>query len=149
MKVKTPISKPKHQKKSLSNAIQKKKNSKPGDGALKNVVKITDTFEELKAGKEPTGIACANISKPVKNSIRKAVKHEKKTIKQENVIADIPTNGNESYTESLSKKNKKQVSVKKSKVLSKPKDTDDCTQSKDASAAPKLDIVKVKFTCIF
>ncbi|XP_050432001.1 ribosomal L1 domain-containing protein 1-like [Adelges cooleyi] len=150
MKVKSALLKPKPQRKSLSGAIQKKKISKPTGGALKNVVKITDTFEELKAGDELTGISCANISKPIKKSVSKALKLEKKAKIQE-VTKKFTSNDSEPKKALISSENKtsvkqeSKVPSKKIKVLSKPRDTKDCQlPNRESDNEPKLDIAKVE-----
>ena len=71
MKVKTVSSKKMPSKKSLVGAIQKKKFSKPTGGVLKNIVKISDAFEELKSGNGLTGISCSKEPKHVKKSAAK------------------------------------------------------------------------------
>jgi len=79
MKAKTGVFKPKPIKKSLPGAIQKKKFSKPTGGVLKNIVKITDAFEDLKAGNHLTGISCSREPKAIKKTASKASKETKKT----------------------------------------------------------------------
>lgn len=81
MKVKTipTLSKDKPFKKSLTGSIQKKKFSKPTAGVLKSIVKIIDDFEEVKFGKNPTGISCSKEF--AKNTNAKLLKEKVKLIK--------------------------------------------------------------------
>lgn len=138
MKVKTGLSKPKPLKKSLSGAIQKKKLSKPTSGALKNIVKITDAFEDLKSGKELTGISCSKEPKSVKKTAVKASKESKKDdIKLAKNSIDIKKKTAVAPKEKkLKKENEKPKISLKSKVLeSKVLNADE--------GNPKLDIDKV------
>lgn len=112
MKVKTvpTPSKAKTLKKSLVGSIQKKKFSKPTSGLLKNIVKITDEFEELKSGKNPTGISCSKDPKLAKSVKKKNTK----SLKEENEF-----DGKVSKKSVETKKSKKPVVPPKQKKLKK------------------------------
>lgn len=145
MKVKTGPSKPKSfSKKPQSGTIHKKKFSKPTGGVLKNIVKITDAFEELKSGKDPIGISCSKEPKAVK---KQAVKDSDKTNKADGKVTknpfDVKKGSKKSVVAPKQKKPKKEAAdgvpkvSKKSKLLESyvPVDEND----------PKLDINKVNF----
>jgi len=149
MKVKAVLSKPKHVRKSLPGAVQKKKFSKPTSGVLKNVVKITDAFEDLKAGSELTGISCSKEPKAVKKPASGASKEKKKT--------DIKTPKNS--VDSVKKSSKKPLVVapklkkpKKEKVDGAPKvslkskllESNSTTEVNTNDEDPKLDVTKVE-----
>lgn len=152
MKVKTGPSKPKPFKKTPSGAIQKKKFSKPTGGALKNIVKITDAFEDLKSGADLIGISCSKEPKADK----KPKSEKKDTVSKETVknAAKVPKN-------SVGvKKNSKKLAVppkqklpKKEKIDGAPKislksrvlASKQTAEVNTNESEPKLDITKVNF----
>lgn len=143
MKVKAALSNPKPQRKSLSNAIQKKKNTKTTGGVLKNIVKITDAFEELKAGNDFTGISCSKEPKPKKKTdkvIKKIKDADSKvlgnTIKNKSVVTS---------NEKKPKKEKKALNgIAKSKILESMNLATKSSLNDSSTSEPKLDIEKVK-----
>lgn len=142
MKVKAGPPKAKPFKKTLSGSVQKKKFSKPTGGVLKNIVKITDAFEELKSGNDLTGISCSKEPKPVKKPKAKADKDAKK------IDGKVPKNAVDAKTQpkaAVAPKEKKQKNKKadgapkvslKTKVL-------DSTEVNTTDNDPKLDVNKV------
>lgn len=144
MKVKTCPSKSRPLRKSLPGTIQKKKFSKPTSGVLKNIVKITDAFEDLKSGNDLIGISCSKEPKPVKNKTSKATKETPK----ENVPKKSIANKKKSEKPPVAPKQKKpkketingdqKISLK-SKVM---RSSLNMEKNTDASE-PKLDIDKV------
>lgn len=148
MKVKAPF-KPKTFKKSQSGSIQKKKFTKPTGtgGALKNIVKITDAFEDLNDGKDLTGISCSKEHKPSKKAAAKA-----KTKAKTDADDKVPKN-----TVSVEKKDKKTPVVPKQKKPKKDAVSDasnislksnilaSCVATKEDGQEPELDIDKVIF----
>lgn len=147
MKVKTAPSKPKTFKKSVSGAVQKKKFSKPtaAGGVLKNVVKITDAFEDLKAGNDLTGISCSRMPKPPKKAAAKA-----KTNGKPNADDKVPKNPADAKKEHKKtpvapkqKKPKKDAISEAANVSLKSKLLESCLATKEDEVEPELDIDKV------
>lgn len=149
MKVKAGLSKPKHVRKSLPGAIEKKKFSKPTGGVLKNVVKITDAFEDLKTGNEPTGISCSKMLKAVKKTASgasiKAKKTDVKTPKTS--VASVKKNSEKPVVVPKQKKPKKEKvdSVPKISLKSKILESNSTTEVNTNVEDPKLDVNKVHF----
>lgn len=145
MKVKTGPSKPKSfSKKPQSGAIQKKKFSKPTGGVLKNIVKITDAFEELKSGKDPIGISCSKEPKAVK---KQAAKDSEKANKADGKATKNPFGAKKGSKKPvvapIPKKPKKETADGVSKVSMKSKILESCKPVDEDN--PKLDIDKVNF----
>lgn len=144
MKVKTVPSKKMPSKKPLVGAIQKKKFSKPTGGALKNIVKITDAFEELKSGNDLTGISCSKEPKQVKKSVVKnKVKADGKVPKN---TVDIKKKGDKkTVVEPKQKKAKKDIAEGSSKLSMKSKllESKYTTEVNTNESDPKLDMNKV------
>lgn len=147
MKVKPGQPKSKLVKKSLSGAIQKKKFSKPTGGVLKNVVKITDAFEDLKAGKDLIGISCSKEPKVVKKTASKAPKKAKKTdIKiSEDSIDSVKKKSKKPVVASVQKKVKTEIVDGTAKISLKSKllESSSATEVNIDDNDPKLDITKV------
>lgn len=148
MKVKPGPPKAKPFKKTLTGSVQKKKFSKPTGGVLKNVVKITDAFEELKSGNDLTGISCSREPKPVKKSKAKAPKDTKESKNAKKVDGKLPKNAVDVKNrpkDVVAPKEKKQKKKKEDgapKVSLKTKILDS-TEVNTTDSDPKLDITKV------
>ncbi|XP_060878723.1 ribosomal L1 domain-containing protein 1-like [Metopolophium dirhodum] len=141
MKVKTVPSKKMPSKKPLVGAIQKKKFSKPTGGVLKNIVKISDAFEDLKSGNDLTGISCSKEPKQVKKSAAKD--KVKADVKEPKNTVHIKKKGDKkTVVENKQKKSKEGASKlsMKSKLLESKLTTEVNTNESD----PKLDIKKVE-----
>lgn len=152
MKVKAGPPKTTPFKKSLSGSVQKKKFSKPTGGVLKNIVKITDAFEDLKSGNDLTGISCSQEPKLGKKAAAKALKETKK------VEGKVPKNSVAIKREIKAKKESKGVVAPKQKKQKKETDdgapkmslkskvlesTNTTAVNTDDNSNPKLDIDKV------
>lgn len=143
MKVKTVTPKSKPFKKSLPGAIQKKKFSKPTGGVLKNVVKITDAFEDLKSGNDFIGISCSKESKPV---IKASKETKKSNIKVPKNSVDIKKDAKEAVVIPKQKKLKKETIDGAPKMSFKSKLLESTlTELNTDKSDPKLDIDKVNF----
>lgn len=147
MKVKTVPSKPKTLRKSVSGAVQKKKFSKPtgAGGVLKNIVKITDAFEDLKAGNDLTGISCSKEPKPAKKAAAKA-----KTKGKTNADDKVPKNPvgakkelKKTAVAPKQKKPKEDAISEAANVSLKSKLLESCLATKEDELEPELDIDKV------
>lgn len=146
MKIKTGLSKTKPLKKTLGGAIQKKKFSKPTSGVFRNIVKITDAFEELKSGNELTGICCSKEPKPVKNM---TAKFPKETTKSNVSKKSIDINKNDKKVSvTLKQKKLKKKTVDGVQKVSKILEYNPTTEVTTNGGEPKLDINKVNFTCV-
>ncbi|XP_026818741.1 ribosomal L1 domain-containing protein CG13096-like [Rhopalosiphum maidis] len=145
MKVKTVPSKKMSSKKPLAGSIQKKKFSKPTGGVLKNIVKITDAFEELKSGKDLTGISCSKEPKPVKKSAAKdKIKPDGKVPKS---TIDVKKKKDKKIVvEPKQKKPKKDIveGAPKMSMKSKLLESKQMTEVNSNESEPKLDIKKVE-----
>ncbi|XP_025201960.1 ribosomal L1 domain-containing protein 1-like [Melanaphis sacchari] len=144
MKVKTLPSKKMPTKKPLAGAIQKKKFSKPTGGVLKNIVKITDAFEELKSGNDLTGISCSKEPKPVKKTVSKdKLKPDGKVPKS---TVDKKKKDKKTVVEPKQKKIKKDTVEGSSKMSMKSKllESNLTTEVNTNESEPKLDIKKVE-----
>uniref|UniRef100_A0A2S2NC62 Ribosomal L1 domain-containing protein 1 n=1 Tax=Schizaphis graminum TaxID=13262 RepID=A0A2S2NC62_SCHGA len=145
MKVKAIPSKKMSSKKPLAGSIQKKKFSKPTGGVLKNIVKITDAFEELKSGKDLTGISCSKEPKPVKKSAAKdKIKPDSKVPK--NTIDVKKKKDKKTVVEPKQKKPKKDIveGAPKMSMKSKILESKQMTEVNSNKSEPKLDIKKVE-----
>ncbi|XP_060851572.1 ribosomal L1 domain-containing protein CG13096-like [Rhopalosiphum padi] len=145
MKVKTVPSKKMSSKKPLAGSIQKKKFSKPTGGVLKNIVKITDAFEDLKSGKDLTGISCSKEPKPVKKSAAKdKIKPDGKVPKS--TIDVKKKKDKKTVVEPKQKKPKKDVveGAPKMSMKSKLLESKQMTEVNSNESEPKLDIKKVE-----
>lgn len=144
MKVKTFPSKKMPSNKPLVGAIQKKKFSKPTGGVLKNIVKISDAFEELKSGNDLIGISCSKEPKQVKKSAAKdKVKADVKVPKN---TVDVKKKGDKkTVVENKQKKPKKVIAEGASKLSMKSKllESKLTTEVNTNESCPKLDIKKV------
>lgn len=156
MKVKTNSSQPKTLKKSLSGTIQKKKLSKPTGtgGVLKNIVKITDVFEDLKAGNDPIGITCSRPPKRPKKGVVKDVikkddiiktsKNIKKTgVKKPKSSISVQKTDKKVVVAPKQKKPKKETIDSASKFPFKSEVHESCLSTNEDGCEPKLDINKV------
>jgi ribosome biogenesis protein UTP30 len=143
MKVKTIPSKKMPSKKPLVGAIQKKKFSKPTGGVLKNIVKISDAFEELKSGNDLTGISCSKEPKQVKKTTAKdKIKADGKVPKN---TVDVKKKGvKKTVVEPKQKKLKKDVAEGASKLSMKSKLLESKLEVNTNESDPKLDIKKVE-----
>lgn len=157
MKVKTNSSKPKTLRKPLAGAIQKKKLSKPTGtgGVLKNIVKITDAFEDLKAGKDPIGITCSKPPKlpkkgvVVKDAIKKnddvktskAVKKTGVKVPKNSISVKKPTK--KDAVAPKQKKPKKETIDGAPKFPFNPEAHESCLLINDDDCRPALDVNKV------
>lgn len=155
MKVKTGPPKSKTPRKSLPGGVQKKKFSKP-TGTIKavhNIVKITDAFEDLKAGNDLIGITCSKEPKVVKKSAAKAKaskdavtktdgKVPKNTVVKKNKADKLPLAPKQ-------KKPKKDTTDGAPKASLKSKTLESCLATNDDAVEPKLDIEKVNFNTYF
>jgi len=150
MKVKTVPSKKMPSKKLLAGAVQKKKFSKPTGGVLKNIVKITDAFEELKSGNDLTGISCSKEPKQVKKSaVKNKVKADGKVPKN---TVDVKKKGDKkTIEEPKQKKAKKDIVEGSSKLSMKSKllESKYTTEVNTNESDPKLDINKVNKYIVF
>jgi len=149
MKVKSAPLKSKTFKKSVSGTIQKKKFSKPTSGVLKNVVKITDAFEDLKSGNDLTGISCSKEPKPVKKISTKA-KIPKDSMKLQGFKGpknsiDLKKDSKKTPVAQKQKKPKKETIDGASKSSLKSKTHETCLATKYDDREPKLDIDKVNY----
>ncbi|KAE9543037.1 hypothetical protein AGLY_002948 [Aphis glycines] len=144
MKVKTLPSKKMPSKKPLAGAIQKKKFSKPTGGVLKNIVKITDAFEDLKSGNDLTGISCSNKPKPVKkNAAKDKVKSDGKVPK--NTIDVKKLKDKKTVVEPKQKKPKKDNDgASKVSMKSKLLEPNLMTEVNTNEGEPQLDLNKVE-----
>ncbi|VVC35627.1 Ribosomal protein L1, 3-layer alpha/beta-sandwich,Ribosomal protein L1/ribosomal biogenesis [Cinara cedri] len=152
MKVKTVStpSKTKPFRKSVTGSIQKKKFPKP-TGAFKNLVKITDEFEELKSGKNPTGISCSKEPKLVKSAKKTKAKKEKNESDGKVPKKSIELKkSKEPVVPPKQKKLKKETTDGESKVSLKSKvklfksSLTTEVDSEQSEGEPKLDITKVE-----
>lgn len=142
MKVKTEIPKSKPFKKSLLGSIQRKKFSKPTGGVLKNIVKITDAFEDLKSGNDLIGISCSKESKPVIKASKEA---KKSNIKVPKNSVDIKKDAKKAVVAPKQKKLKKEIIDGAPKISFKSKVLESTTEVNTDKNDPKLDIAKVNF----
>lgn len=141
MKFKTipTLSKTKPIQKSLTGSIRKKKFSKPTSGVLKNIVKITDEFEVVKFGKNPTGISCSKEPvRPAKKTNAKSLKEKSELVKpakKKNSSKSLKEI-NELTTPTKKTKNKalKEINESKYKV---PKNLVEIKKSKKTVVSPK------------
>lgn len=145
MKVKAGPPKVKAFKKTLSGSVQKKKFSKPSGGVLKNIVKITDAFEDLKSGNDPIGISCSQEPKPAKKSKAQGPKDRKDAKKVDGKVPKNAVDAKSRPKGAVAPKEKKQ---KKEKADGAPKvslktKTLDSTEVNTTSSDPKLDVDKV------
>jgi len=147
MKVKNIPSKKMTSKKPLVGAIQKKKFSKPIGGVLKNIVKITDAFEDLKSGNDLTGISCSKQPKILKKSGAKDKIKAEKTSKIPKNTVDLKKKGEKkTAVEPKQKKPKKDVEgASKMSMKSKLLESKLTTEVNSNESDPKLDIKKVHF----
>jgi len=107
---------------------------------LKNIVKISDAFEDLKTGNDLTGISCSREPKEVKKSAAKdKVKADVK--KPKNTVDIKKKEDKKTVVENKQKKPKEGASKlsMKSKLLESKLTTEVNTNESD----PKLDIKKV------
>lgn len=143
MKVKTGTLKSKPFKKSLPGAIQRKKFSKP-IGVLKNIVKITDAFEDLKFGNDISGISCSKESKPVKKTSKETTKSNIKVPKKP---VGIKKDTKKAVVAPKQKKPKKETidSAPKLSLKSLASKSSLLTEVNTDKSDPKLDIDKVNF----
>lgn len=143
MKVKSVPSKKMPSKKPLG-AIQKKKFSKPTGGVLKNIVKITDAFEDMKSGNDLTGISCSKEAKPLKKSVvKETIKSNDKEPKNK---VDMRKRGaKKPVVEPKQKKPKKDKIDGEPKISLKSKllESNEITEVNNDDSDPKLDIKKV------
>lgn len=159
MKVKTNSSKPKTLRKSLSGTIQKKKSKPTGTGGvLKNIVKITDVFEDLKAGNDPIGVTCSRPAKRSKtgvakdqikkNDIVKTSKDiQKKDVKIPKKSIIVQKNNKKALVTPKQKKSKKETIDGTPKVSLKLEEHESCLLATEDDCEPKLDIDKVNINC--
>jgi len=112
-------------------------------------VKVTDAFEDLKAGNDLIGIQCSRKPKAIKKTDSKASKETKKTdIKiPKNNIGSIKKTSKTPVVAPVQKKPKKEIVEGAPKVSFKSKllESSSTTKVNTNENNPKLDITKVSF----